>query len=759
MRDSFNSYLVILMISFLSQVVFHVSVEGSQSRTGRNILNIAAKETITPIEVSHGEVIRYTSNDGSVLTIELVNTSANILFTNRNHIQPDERECGRGMMCRARLLYEITAEVKVNGFPMTMRKYVGSQESLYEPYVINGVRIWFDAVSDLFEQDGGFLNTTRSADGRGNLILNSDQDSGFLFGDGDWDVGGTPNKKARFVLHDMSSRICPGEIHAWFKDGDQRDDNFIYKDNFIDIGRTYNGDDVYLGAYLGGESHGALDVVMAMNSTMYAPFDLDTQEGIRAKGTKRWPDGSVWAINTGHVIEKYVPDNTPVKGGTPYGRGARRATGAHPHAHFGFEILESGIRYDIDPWIIFWQHFEDNKKRDGVLRAMMEPFSHSKTGAKVNFARVCQSGDDQCSGISYYWSFGDGGWSDEPFPEYAYSRPGIYPVTLTIDNGDELASFTQHITVEGSDITIPSLVLTSDDEPFFRPRPLDMMDVYSWPVRFVPHTLDFLSRPSRPEPNTRSIEVENPGGGNLSSIEYGIDYRQDIGWINIGVNGEGNNQMLEVGVNGRGLPSGEYEAVISIHSDGALNSPQRLRVLMTVPDLPAQSVGVIIDDKDPEFYSTPYFWVGHRFHGHGWPELKDAEGFNNFYLINGERARDGEFARFTPDLEAGTYEVWLYEKTPFASGPPANNEPARFQTRIVHADGEDFVWLEPERMEGFYPRPYMGQEKWQWLEIQPSRKIGEFRFEEGRDGYIEILSGGSTGQVIVDAVRFLKMNY
>ncbi|MGF1586325.1 MAG: PKD domain-containing protein [Bacteroidales bacterium] len=733
----------LLICILLVQGLFFSSMEGFQSRTRRNTINLTSKETITPVELNYGETVRYTRKGGSAVTIQLLSTSANILYTNRDKIPLEESGNDRGNMYRARLLYEITADVRVNGFPMTMRKYVGSQESLYEPYVINGVRIWFDAVSDLFEQDGGFLNTARDADGRGNLISDDD----------------TPNKKARFVLHDMSSRICPGEIHAWFKDGDQRDDNFIYKDNFIDIGRSFNGDDVYLGAYLGGESHGALDVNMAMNSVMYAPFDLDTQEGIRAAGTKSWPDGSVWAINTGHIIEKYVPDNTPVKGGTPYGRGARRGCWWHPHAHFGFEILESGIRYDIDPWIIFWQHFEDNKKRDGVLRSMMEPLSHSKTGTKISFSSVCESGDIKCTGISYYWSFGDGGWSDEPFPEYAYSRPGIYPVTLTIDNGDELASFTQHITVEGPEITTPALVLISDNEPYFRPRPLDMMDVYSWPVRFIPHTLDFVSRPGRPEPNKRNIEVRNPGGGNLSTIVYGIDYRQEIGWVNISLNGEGNNQVLEIGVDGSGLPSGEYEAVISVHSEGALNSLQRFRVLMTVPDRPAKSVGVIIDDKDPEFYCTPYFWVGHRFHGWGWPELKNAEGYNNFYLINGGRAMDGEFARFTPDLEAGTYEVWLYEKTPFASGPPANNEPARFQTRIVHADGEDFVWMEPEKMEGSYPRPYMGQEKWQWLEVQPSRKIGEFRFEEGSDGYVEILSGGSTGQVIVDAVRFLKLDY
>ena len=60
-------------------------------------------------------------------------------------------------------------------------------------------------------------------------------------------------------------------------------------------------------------------------------------------------------------------------------------------------------------------------------------------------------------------------------------------------------------------------------------------------------------------------------------------------------------------------------------------------------------------------------------------------------------------------------------------------------------------------MSGFYPRPYMGQRNWAWLEPQPSRRIGRFTFEAGRDGYVEILAGDSEGQVLVDAVRFLKV--
>ncbi|MDD4227265.1 MAG: PKD domain-containing protein [Mariniphaga sp.] len=703
-----------------------------RAKQKRNIISLVAKETITPIEINHGDAVHYTNKAGEKLTIELLSTSANVIYTNKYKIPPDESGNDRGNMFRARLLYEFTCDLKINGLPMTMRRYVGSQESFYEPYVMNGVRIWFDGVSAINEENGGFLNTARTENG-------------------------IPKKHARFVFHDMTQRICPGEIHPWFIDGEEKDESFIYRDNFIDIGRCYNGDDCFLGAYLGGEAHGALDVVMEKNTLMYAPFDMDTQEGIRAAGSKKWSDGSVWRINTGHVIEKFVPDNVPLKAGTVYGRGAKRAVGFHPHAHFGFAIFENEILYDIDTWIIFWQLFEDNKKRDGVLRAMMNPLHHSKTGELIQFQGKRDQEKRHPSKMEYFWTFGDGGSSVGPAPEHVYTKAGIYPVTLTIDNGVELASFTQHITIEGSDATQPSIALSCPDEPAFRKRPLDAMDVYSRPVKFVPHSLEFWARPSRPKPNTKEIQIQNGGDDALSNVTFGVDYKNhEHSWLKIQHTGNLNNQTLEIGVDGQGLPAGQYEAVVSVFSEGALNSPQDFRVVLNVPDYPAKTKGITVDDKDEAFYCTPYFWVGHRYHGWGWPLLKDAEGYNHFYLINGERAKEGEFVRFNPDLQEGIYDLYLYEKTPFASGPPADNEPARFQARVVSAEGDTTFWMEPERTKGLYPRPHEGPDGWYYFEPQPSRSLGTFKFEEGKDGFVEIMAGGSKGQVIADAIHFLR---
>ena len=687
-----------------------------------------AKATVTVVELDAGETLRFHRTDGEQLTLRLVSTGARILYTNKDRIPEDESGHDGGNMFRARLLYEFTAEVLINEVPMTLRRYVSSQESFYEPYVVNGVRLWFDGVQDIFEQDGGFLSTARRENGR-------------------------PDKNARFLLQDMTKRIAPERIHAPFKDGEERDPNYIYKENFIDVGRAFNGDNAFLGAYLGGQSHGALDINMAMDSLMYAPFGVDTQEGIRFNGERTWPDGSRWHFSLGHMAVKHIADNVPVRGGTAFGRGARRACWWHPHAHFGWMIKEHGRTYQIDPWILIWQHFEDNKREDGILRAMMEPLEHARTGSSVQFRNA--SAAETEDPISFYWTFGDGGWSDEEHPRHTYARPGIYPVTLTVDTGSDRAAFTQHITVEGES-TGPALVVRAPDEPTFRNRPLDAMDVYGWPVAHIPHTLAFTARPSRPVPDTRTLELRNIGGGTLPNAVAGVEYLDSQEWLAVEVGGEGNAQELTVRADATGMRAGTYEANVVVHTEGALNTPQRFRVVLRVPAEPPVSPKSTIDNSDPGFYATPYFWIGHRFHGWGWPPLAEAEGVNNFYLMNGERARPGEFARFTPDLEAGWYTLWLHEKTPFASGPPADHTPTRFKVRIRHAEGDDWVWMEPAKTEGFFPRPFRSEDGWSWLERQPTRVIGSYKFNEGTDGFVEIHAEDSTGQVLVDAVRFLR---
>ena len=56
---------------------------------------------------------------------------------------------------------------------------------------------------------------------------------------------------------------------------------------------------------------------------------------------------------------------------------------------------------------------------------------------------------------NYAWDFGDGGTSSEQEPVHAYVSPGIYPVTLTVDNGICQAQTSEEIIVELSTGTAP----------------------------------------------------------------------------------------------------------------------------------------------------------------------------------------------------------------------------------------------------------------------------------------------------------------
>jgi hypothetical protein len=152
-----------------------------------------------------------------------------------------------------------------------------------------------------------------------------------------------------------------------------------------------------------------------------------------------------------------------------------------------------------------------------------------------------------------------------------------------------------------------------------------------------------------------------------------------------------------------------------------VNSPQGFRAVLRVPQGPPVAE-VTIDDRDDGFYCTPQFWVGHRFC------RAERKGFGGRYLTNGGRAADGEFARFTPDLQAGRYEVFFSEETPFAPD-------AAFRVRVCHGRGEETVRVEPSR----------------------SLRVGTFDFEEGADGFVEIHAGGSMGLVVADAVTFRRI--
>jgi hypothetical protein len=662
-----------------------------------------------------GDTLQWQRMDGQMWTLVLEETSADIV----QRVKPGG------------IVYRFDCRVKINGQSMTMRRYACSQECFYEPYVVDGVRIWPDIVKDVFD-----LIPVRYPR-KGNLQC-------------------VPRKDARFAIQDATLRICPEPTHPWLDE----------PLGFIDVGRCYNGDDCYLGPYLGQACHVGMDINHPKGSLLFTPIRFDTQayfnsvasgdNNNRWRGIRRWANGDVWALQTHHLIKLCAAENTPLKAGTEYATTAGVRVGSHEHTHFEFKIgrprsmppsgaarEESSIAYPInfddqselarkrpevlhlDPWIVFWQTFEDQKAREGKLCAAIEPVGPCRTGERVQFrARGSAGKEGQPVKSRHTWAFGDGGWAVGSQVWHTFARPGVYPVTLVVDDGDTRATRTHHVTVSGDPITSPVLTLSSDGEVTFRRRASWVTDVYGWAPRSLPNTITFLARRSRPVPAVKIIRPMNAGGKVLPPMApVSIEYAKSDNWLRVDSRGVGNEQSLHVSADASEMAAGRYEATVRLDCPETINSPQGFRVRLVVKDDPP-STDATVDDRDASCYATPFFWVGHRF----CRCPRERRGFAEFYLTNGGQATPEQFVRFTPDLSRGRYEVSFREETPFAAG-------SEFDVRVRHASGESIVRVHRTR----------------------PRQIGQFDFDEGMDGYVEILADGSKGLVVADAVHFHRV--
>jgi len=674
------------------------------------IIAIRAKETLAAVEMDHGDGLRFTLRSGRTVSLVLEDTDAAIV----------ERVVPGG------IVYRFSCRVRIDGQPIELRRFVCSQECFYEPYVVSGLRIWPDTVKKVFD-----LIPIRYPR-KGNLQC-------------------LPRKDARLAVQDASLRICPQRIHPWLEE-----------EGFIDVGRCYNGDDCYLGPYLGQACHVGMDVNHPKGSPLLAPIDFDTQayfnslamghNNNRWRGIRRWENGDVWALQTHHLVELLVPPNTPLAAGTKYATTAGVHVGSHQHTHFEFKIgrknpnnplpasgdpasIACPIDFDdqsqpaqenpevlhLDPWIVFWQIFEDRKSRRGEIRAAMKTPAGVETGEPAVFSAEGSRAGPARRELSYAWTFGDGGFAAGPNPEHVFARPGVYPVTLVVDNGRERAACTRHVVVSGQPVAAPALSVDAPDEPPFRKRPAHVADVYGRSVKQLPHTLRFVARATRPVPDRKTVVLRNLGAGTLPEPRsYHVKYEGGSGWLDVEPPVGAEARDFRIGADASALEPGTYVATVAVDCPGAVNSPQEFRVVLEVRAEPPHD-GTTVDDQDDGFYATPYFWVGHRF----CRCPRDRRGHQGFYLTNGAEPAAGEFVRFTPDLRGGTYEVALSEATPF-------REEAEFDVRVRHRGGETTVRVRPQK----------------------SRGIGTFEFDEGTDGFVEILTGGSTALVIADAVVF-----
>ena len=134
--------------------------------------------------------------------------------------------------------------------------------------------------------------------------------------------------------------------------------------------------------------------------------------------------------------------------------------------------------------------------------------------------------------------------------------------------------------------------------------------------------------------------------------------------------------------------------------------------------------GIVLDDADAEL-------VGFAVEG------STAGPFvGSGYRHDGNAAKGSQTARFIPDLaEGGRYRVAL---TYSALGNRASNVPVV----VRHASGEARFSVDQRS------RPVEGGR------LHP---LGEFVFEKGKEGWVEIRNEGTNGHVIVDAVQFKRL--
>ena len=106
------------------------------------------------------------------------------------------------------------------------------------------------------------------------------------------------------------------------------------------------------------------------------------------------------------------------------------------------------------------------------------------------------------------------------------------------------------------------------------------------------------------------------------------------------------------------------------------------------------------------------------------------------YRPDGNENKGKEHAKYTPDLPAaGLYEVRMSYST-------NRNRASNLPVTIVHTDGKDSVSINERKAP-----PIDGA----WI------SLGQFHFEKGKAGHVEIRNDGTDGYVVIDAVQWLPV--
>lgn len=285
------------------------------------------RETLTAVELDRGDELCFRMADGSVRHIVLESTYSDVQSTTLTDLKAPQRG--------ARSVFRCHCQLRIDGTAVQLVRWVGSQLSFNPPWEFFGLRLWFDGTQDLFN----FMQETHGAC--------------------------KPRKHARFALQDATRRICPVLLHPWCP----------LPAGGLTIEQCYDGADCWMGPYFGCEAHGGLDINHPAGTPLWTPVSIDDHglfdrietgaNNNRWRGTHRWADGAEWILQSHHLIRLLVPEHAPIAAGTRYAESAGMLTGSHEHSHFVFKVREPGAAPGdevlLDPWILFWQMYQDRR--------------------------------------------------------------------------------------------------------------------------------------------------------------------------------------------------------------------------------------------------------------------------------------------------------------------------------------------------------------------------------------------------------------
>lgn len=282
-----------------------------------------AKDTLTAVEMNRGDILEFTLCGGDIVRMELLSTAAEIMDTTLKTLKIEEDA--------ARTNYRFKCVLRINGQEKHLEREVSTQRSFYEPWLIGGLRIWFDAVDDIFD-----ILTETHGECR-------------------------PTRHARFAIQDATMEVCPEDLHPWCP----------LPPGGLKIEDCYRGEDCWLGAYNGASAHSGLDINHPQRTPLWAPIDIHDHfffnslemghNNNRWRGIHRWANGSEWILQAHHMTELTVKEHDPIKRGQQFAWGAGVLSGAVEHTHFVFKIHDDGETVLLDPWILFWQMYKDQK--------------------------------------------------------------------------------------------------------------------------------------------------------------------------------------------------------------------------------------------------------------------------------------------------------------------------------------------------------------------------------------------------------------